>query len=168
VIFSVETDGRELFRSPMRCSGDEPMRVAVTNPPASDLRTLELRVGDAGDGPSFDHADWADAIITLRSGRTLRLDELPQARPPYSGARYPFSFTYDNKSSDACLPAWRFACASTNAGDGVTALWRTWTDQATGFRVRWEGRSHQGYPDAEWVLYFENTGNRDTPIVEGI
>ena len=168
VIFSVEVDGRELFRSPVRRGGEEPMQIAVTNPPASEVRTLDLRVGDAGDGPSCDHADWAEATITLRSGRKLRLEELPQAPPPYAGTRYPFSFIYRGESSDALLPAWPFASGSTNSGDGVTASWRTWTDAATGLRVRWEGRSHQGFPDCEWVLYFENTGSHDTPILENI
>ena len=168
VIFSVEADGRELFRSPVRRGGEEPMQVAVTNSPAGVVRTLDLRVGDAGDGPSCDHADWAEATITLRSGRTLRLDELPLAPPPYVGARYPFSFTYRGESSDALLPSWAFASGSTNLGDGVTASWRTWTDAATGLRVRWESRSHEGFPDCEWVLYFENTDRRDTPIVENI
>ncbi len=168
VIFSVEADGREVFRSPVNRGGDEPMPVAVSNSPTSDLRALDLLVGDAGDGPSCDHADWAEATITLRSGRTLRLDELPQAPPPFAGARYPFSFTYDGQSSDALLPAWSFSSGSTNSGDGVTLSWRTWTDAATGFRALWESRSHAGFPDCEWMFYFENTGSRDTPIIENI
>ena len=42
-------------------------------------RTLFLTVGDAGDGPGFDFADWADAVLTLQGGRTVRLDELARA-----------------------------------------------------------------------------------------
>ncbi len=168
VIFSVETDGRELFRSPVRRGGEEPVQIAVSNSPPSEIRTLDLRVGDAGDGPSCDHADWADAAITLRSGRTLRLDELPQAPPPDAGGRYPFSFAYNGQSSDTLLPAWSVDSGTTNSSEGVTTSWRAWTDAATGLRVRWESRTHRGFPDCEWVLYFENTGSRDTPIIENI
>ncbi|HXP63726.1 MAG TPA: alpha-galactosidase [Dongiaceae bacterium] len=168
VIFSVETDGRELFRSPVRRGGEEPVQIAVSNSPPSEIRTLDLRVGDAGDGPSCDHADWADAAIRLRSGRTLRLDELPQAPPPDAGGRYPFSFAYHGQSSDTLLPAWSVDSGTTHSSEGVTTSWRAWTDAATGLRVRWESRTHRGFPDCEWVLYFENTGRRDTPIIENI
>jgi hypothetical protein len=78
------------------------------------------------------------------------------------------SFTYDGRSSDTLLPGWPIASGRTNLGDGVTTSWRTWTDTATGLRVRRESRSHQEFPDCEWVLYFENTDRRDTPTIENI
>ena len=168
VIFRVEAGGRELVRSPVCRGGAEPIPLAATPAPGSDVRTLDLHVGDAGDGPSCDHADWAEATITLRSGRKLRLDELPQIPPPNPGARYPFTFTYRGEASDALLPAWSFASGTTNADAGVTTSWRAWTDPATGLCVRWESRHHHGFPDCEWVLHFENTGTRDTPILENI
>jgi alpha-galactosidase len=168
VIFTVEADGHVLFRTPVLRGGGEPMAVAISNSPASDVRVLDLRVGDAGDGPSCDHADWADATITLRSGRTLRLDELPLAPPPYAGARHPFSFTYNGQPSDTLLPFWPTASGSNDLGDGVATSWRAWTDPATGLRVRFESRCHQGFPDCDWVLYLENTASRDTPVIENI
>ena len=93
---------------------------------------------------------------------------LPQEAPPYVGARYPFSFTYNHQPSDTLLPAWSLASGATNSGDGVRVSWRAWTDPATGLRVRWESRSHQGFPDCDWLLCFENTGSHDTPIIEAV
>jgi alpha-galactosidase len=89
---------------------------------------------------------------------------------PYAiGAqRYPFSFTYAQQPSEALLPAWLYAGGETNAPGGIRTLWRTWTDGATGLRVRWAGQCHPGYDDCEWLLSFENTGLRDTPILEDI
>ena len=38
VVFSVEADGRELFRSPVCRGGEDPIQVAVTNLPTSEVR----------------------------------------------------------------------------------------------------------------------------------
>lgn len=43
-----------------------------------------------------------------------------------------------------------------------------WTDPATGLKVRWEVRRFADFPAVEWVLYFANTGERDTPIIDDI
>jgi len=77
IVFSVATDQAELFRSEVLRGGQEPKRIDVD---AKATQTLLLNVDDAGDGPSFDHADWADATITLRGGEVLRLDDLARGR----------------------------------------------------------------------------------------
>ena len=47
-------------------------------------KTLDLFVEDAGDGPSFDHADWADARIELTTGKLYQLDELATGAESHS------------------------------------------------------------------------------------
>jgi alpha-galactosidase len=145
--------------------GEEPVRVDVKIP--ASARILTLHVGDGGDGAGWDHADWAAATITLRSGREVRLDMLRKSVPPFPGTRYPFSFIYGGKPSDTLLPTWRAESGSTNSGDALES-WRTWTDPETGLRVRWKGRRHRDYADCEWVMFFENTGSQDTPILENV
>jgi alpha-galactosidase len=44
----------------------------------------------------------------------------------------------------------------------------TWTDPQTGLAVRAEVNVHHDFPAVEWVLYFQNTGPSDTPILENI
>ena len=110
-------------------------------------------------------AEWFRGLLAFPY--TNRLDELPLA-PPYARARYPFSFTYNGRPSDTLLPVWPTASGSNDLGGGVATSWRAWTDPATGLRVRFESRCHQGFPDRDWVLYFENTGSRDTPVIENI
>jgi len=56
--FSVIGDGKTLWRSGVMKAG-EPARTVELN--LTGVKMLLLRVGDAGDGISFDHADWADA-----------------------------------------------------------------------------------------------------------
>src|SRR5579872_3353108 len=90
VVFSVEADGRELYRSDVLREGQEAQRVDLDT---NGAKTLDLHVGDGGDGPAFDHADWAEAALTLQDGTTMRLDTLEQGAPGQE-ARYPFSFVY--------------------------------------------------------------------------
>ena len=156
VVFSVEAAGKELCRSKALRGGQEPERFdAATN----GAKAIDLRVGDAGDGPACDHADWADAAITLQGGKTVWLDELPISQPPVAGSRYPFSFLYDEKPSDDFLDACR-------REEDATAT--TWTDAKTGLRIRWELTRYSDFPAAEWLLRLENTGKADTPILADI
>ncbi|HEX3800819.1 MAG TPA: NPCBM/NEW2 domain-containing protein [Verrucomicrobiae bacterium] len=56
--FFVIGDGKILWRSGVMKAGEPAKAVEV---PLSGIQTLLLRVGDANDGISFDHADWAEA-----------------------------------------------------------------------------------------------------------
>lgn len=67
VVFVVLVDGAERFRSAVRRGGDAPVPVRVG---LAGAKTLTLAVEDGGDGIDYDHADWADAAITLAPGAT--------------------------------------------------------------------------------------------------
>jgi alpha-galactosidase len=58
VEFSVSGDGKELWHSGVMRAGEAAKSLQVE---VAGIKTLVLKVGDAGDGISFDHADWADA-----------------------------------------------------------------------------------------------------------
>ncbi len=73
IVFSVSTGKDELFRSQVLRGGGRAVRVDVA---AGGATTLYLNVDDADDGIQCDHADWADAVLTLESGAPLRLDDL--------------------------------------------------------------------------------------------
>jgi alpha-galactosidase len=165
VIFFLTVNGRELYRSTTLRGGAEPARVELE---LSGATNLDLQVSEAGDGPACDHADWAEAAVTLRSGKTIRLDELAVSTAPWRGSRYPFSFNCDGKFSDELLPRWRSESGRTEAAPGPPIDWQTWTDPDTGLRVVWEARRFADFPALEWILHFENTGTRDTPILENI
>lgn len=65
VVFQVVADGKKLFDSGVMRLNDPAKRVDVA---LGGARELLLLVGDAGDGISCDHADWAEA--TLYGGAT--------------------------------------------------------------------------------------------------
>jgi alpha-galactosidase len=58
VEFFVIGDGKELWRSGVMRAGEAAKDCEVD---LSGVKSLVLKVGDAGDGNSYDHADWTDA-----------------------------------------------------------------------------------------------------------
>jgi len=165
VVFSVSAGGRELYRSRTLRGGQEPVKVDVQTRGA---KVIDLRVGNAGDGCSFDHADWADATITIRGGKTVLLDEIRPARLGEVGTRHPFSFVYGGRPSDDALDAWRRERRSEQLDAERTKTTTVWTDPTTGLRVHWEVIRYADFPACDWLLHFENAGTKDTHIIEDV
>ncbi len=69
VVFRVVGDGRTLFESDVLRGRAEPRVLHVQ---LERVKRVELIVGDGGDDIDYDHADWADARITLVPGATTR------------------------------------------------------------------------------------------------
>ena len=72
VVFEVLVDGRSVFNSGVMRENDDPKVVSVD---LADVRTLTLRLGDAGDGIGYDAADWCDARL-VKSGAAHYLADL--------------------------------------------------------------------------------------------
>jgi len=64
--FQVTGDGKTLWESGVLHGGDPAKEVSVA---LDGVKLLILTVGDAGDGISYDHADWADARIVMKEGK---------------------------------------------------------------------------------------------------
>jgi hypothetical protein len=60
IVFVVQLDGREVFRSGVFRNDTPPQDISV---PLGAARALVLCVEDAGDGITADHADWAEARL---------------------------------------------------------------------------------------------------------
>ena len=143
------------------CAGN-PTAPATLQPTALRLRAQAPAPAAEGDSLIDPEAEWFSRLLAFPYTNAV------PTVPALHSSRYPFSFTYNGQPGDTLLPAWPIASGSANSAEDVTASWRAWTDTASGLRVRWESRRHQGFPDCEWVLYFENTGSHDTPIIEDI
>jgi alpha-galactosidase len=87
---------------------------------------------------------------------------------PWGGTKFPFSFMMDGRRSDELLPGWESQTGPAVTADGVESGWETWTDPVSGLRVRIETRRFAGFPALEWMLFFENTGAQDSPLIENI
>ena len=73
VTFSVLVDGKIAAQTGVLHGGDAPQRLSVS---LAGAKSLTLLVGETNGSLSFDHADWADAAITLADGATA-LPPLP-------------------------------------------------------------------------------------------
>ena len=75
VTFEVIGDGRSLFRSGVMKAAQPAREVALD---VRGIRTLSLVVGAAGDGISFDNADWADAMFEVAGARPETIEAPPE------------------------------------------------------------------------------------------
>jgi alpha-galactosidase len=79
VTFEVWVDGKRVAESGLCKAGQEPKRLSV------DLRGakhLTLLVTDGGDGISYDHADWAGAVLLLAADAQARPQAVTVPAPP--------------------------------------------------------------------------------------
>jgi alpha-galactosidase len=79
----------------------------------------------------------------------------------------PFSFTYDSNPSTELLKTCAHTVELQDLPDCVQHT-ASWTDGATHLRITAVVSAYKSFPAIEWVLYFENQGKRDTPIIENI
>ncbi len=164
VRFVVVVGGKTVYRSGVFRGGQAPEAIDVA---LDGAKVVQLEVNDAGDGPTCDHADWAEARIETQGGKTLWLDELRQGTDTQI-ARYPFSFLCGGKHSDDLLPGWTRETKAAKR-DADRSQWvTTWTDTHSGLRVEWHLTKFSDFPAVDWVLYFENTGTQDTPVIADI
>lgn len=165
VIFTVETEGRELFRSGVCRGHDAPVPISVE---LNGAKKVTLRVLDAGDGViHMAHADWADAKILLADGHEILLDELSLVDGEFFD-ELPFSFTLDGKSSRTFLHEWRRTVKSESEKDGRTLHVLSFSDPTTGLELRCELTCFSRHPAAEWVLRLKNTGKAESPCIEDL
>ena len=165
VVFVVEVAGKEAFKSDVRRVDAPPVPVSVDLGGAMEFT---LRVLDGGDGPSSDHANWADAAITLADGQRVWLEQLPLTGAVGLSEDLPFSFVYAGKPSSEFLSAWKRQAELTTGTDGREQQTITYADPATGLQVVCEATLFKDFPAVEWVLRFHNGGTADTPILQDI
>jgi alpha-galactosidase len=85
----------------------------------------------------------------------------------WAPSRVPFSFVYGGVSSTGLLSRWQFSEEADRSKAGVRRY--DYVDPATRLKVVAEVRSYADFPGVtDWVIYFKNEGNADTPILENI
>ncbi len=80
----------------------------------------------------------------------------------------PFSFVYGGQRSSDVLKNWSAKTSKKQLDCNRTQLTQTYTDSSTGLEVKCVAIEYKDYPAAEWVLYFENKGDKDTAIIEDV
>lgn len=169
VIFKVNVNGSDVFTSDVMRGSEPGVPVSVNLDGASEFT---IKAGDAGDGISSDHADWADAKVTLMDGTQLWLSDMPIRTEPELNMRSlsapPFSFVYGGICSDDLIGGWKHTESTNKLDKNRTQKIQKYLDPKTGLEVRVQMVQYSDYPTAEWTVYFRNTGEKDTPILEDI
>ena len=84
------------------------------------------------------------------------------------GEDLPFSFMYDGKPSNELLAAWPSKTKRKRLDSSRKQRTTTWTDPQTLLEVRCVAVEYCDFPVVEWTVYFRNTGEANTPILENI
>ena len=84
-----------------------------------------------------------------------------------AASELPFSFRFDGRSSRDLLASWAIAVDERTV-EGGTERTVSLSDPRTGLTVRCRTIAYRDFPALEWVVYFKNTGTKDTPILEDI
>ncbi|OQA00859.1 MAG: Alpha-galactosidase [Planctomycetes bacterium ADurb.Bin412] len=84
------------------------------------------------------------------------------------GAAEPFSLVYDGVTSRQFLPAWQSKVTLRSLDQGRVQRIHTFTDPAGALEVRCEVVEYTKYPAVEWVVYFKNNSDNNTPILKDV
>jgi alpha-galactosidase len=105
-----------------------------------------------------------DELARSRSWAAARFDLAAAAKNfvPF------FSFQYDGKPSSELLPGWERKQSTRKLDDNRTETTLKWHDPKTGLDLRCVAVEYRDFPVVEWTLYFKNTGEADTPILENV
>ncbi len=80
----------------------------------------------------------------------------------------PFSFVYGGRPSPQVRKDWSVKKHQRKLDKARRERIITDSAEATGLEVRCVGIEYKDYPAMEWVVYFENKGKADTPIIEEV
>ncbi|MDR1720256.1 MAG: alpha-galactosidase [Dysgonamonadaceae bacterium] len=158
VQFVIRTGDKELLRTPVLRGSDEALAVDLALPP--NTSTLNLLIESTDDGEGWDQSDWCEPLAIGVSGKKYDLTERELTHPD----NLPFSFDYDGRSSREFLSSWKFERKETDALNTVYS----WTDPASGMRMEAQVRLFAQYAAADWILYFTNTGKRNSGLITNV
>lgn len=117
-------------------------------------------------------APTADELAVAQRWAAAKFAGVPAApaevRPGDMDAGPFFSFRYDGTPSAELLKTWDLTRSSRELDAQRTEHTLVYRDPRTGLVLRCVGVAYRDFPAVEWTLYFQNTGDHDTPILADI
>jgi alpha-galactosidase len=156
--FAVVVEGKELMRTQTLLGSDGAFAIDLPLPEKTTVLTL---VVDAADNTGWDQSDWCEPTAVGVSGKIYHLSD---AKSLPMSVTFPFSFQYGGIPSSELLPQWKFGEKNIDKLNTVYF----WTDPKTGLKVSALVRRFERFAGVDWVLNFENTGTKDTPLIENV
>ena len=107
---------------------------------------------------------WLEAVAS-----SLEFKQPPQVwYEQWLGWTLPFSFRYDGKDFPGAGSDWQFHRSDVSRQADVETQEWTWLHVKTGLKVTWHIKRFLDYPAVDTLLTFENTGSKDTALVENV
>jgi alpha-galactosidase len=154
--FSVEIEGREVWRSGPQRVSDPPARFDAD---LAGHKQFTLMVK----GPiNYAHADWVDLKVALSNGNRLVIGRAS------SGGQVGFSFDYNGKSSHDLLRTWRVKQQRRMMKNEIVMRRIICTDPKTGLAAICDLKEYTRFPVLEWILRLKNTSRRTTPLIKDV
>ncbi|MBQ7525348.1 MAG: alpha-galactosidase, partial [Abditibacteriota bacterium] len=113
--------------------------------------------------------DIVDPYVTLENGERICISDLKKIAAPknYFDGGVPFSFVYGGKSSADLLPRWKKTEETKKLSADVTETTLTYA-APDGFMVECVYRTFADFPAIEWIVYFRNTGDRESKVLDRV
>jgi alpha-galactosidase len=168
VVFSVKVDGRKVLRTPV-CRGGEPPRAISLS--LTNATMLELVVSDAGDGISYDQADWAEARLTDAAGKVIYLSDVlraSQATGFFPQQRLPASFVYGGVPASTILAQWPREDQAPVEQNRRIVHEVTWREPGSGLAATWRVQTFRDWPAMESRWIFTNEGKTNTRVLSQV
>jgi len=162
VIFSVESRGRILWQSVPLGIDDQSVPVDV---PLNGATELNLKVKSAAVRVHLCHADWGDAQVEYKKKEKAWLEEYAAKAAIFNST--PFSFAMGRESSRDFLSTWTFTYTDSAANDRLIHTTK-WQKPDGTFEVRCQVVEFLTHPAVEWQLFFKNTGDQNSPVLEKV
>jgi alpha-galactosidase len=162
MIFSVEANGEEIWRSKEQKVSDAPAMVDVELGGCSEF---VLKAWEVHDDLQYAHADWVDLKVTTQDGRVLPIEE---TKKDELLPNPPLSFCYGGKEFLTLLSSWQRRVEPQIEENDFTVYRQTYHDPVTGLECYLELKTYRDFPAVEWVWKIKNTGSSDTPILDNI
>ena len=161
--FHVSVGGKDLYKSKVFRSNGEMESVDI---PLNGAKEFDLTLDVGGDDRSFDQGIWADPRVVMQDGSILWVDEI--AGRAQVNTDLPFSFVYGGKMSSDFIRSWKSDVKQVKVGTDKLIRTLTFTDPDTGLEVKAVANIYLDTPGVDWIVYFTNTGLKDTPIIEQV
>ncbi|MCL5099465.1 MAG: alpha-galactosidase [Candidatus Omnitrophica bacterium] len=109
-----------------------------------------------------------DELAAARAWTQAKFEGVSDAQHPDYNVLPPFSFVYDGKPLAETLKSWQLKRETKQLDARRSCLELIYSAPTSGFEVRCEVTAYRDYPAVEWVLYLQNHGTNDSPIIENI